>query len=276
MTVRVSVAAAALIGISAGLAAQRPDTSVRAVAAAAERYLGEYQQQLTYLLADEETRQQVFDASGARTAERRTTGELFVTFVPADRAWLAVHDVAALDGRAVPDREDLRRLLAEQPASAAARTLIARNARYNIGSIIRNFNEPTLGLLVFEARRRAQFRFDRERVERQPGGDLVTLRFRERDGPTLVRGVDGSDLFSTGEAAVDAASGRIQRTLIRVTYGPVVAQLTTTYALEPRLGVWAPATFTERYERTSGVKETIVCETTYTNWRKWGVDVRIR
>src|SRR6266849_10206218 len=78
---------------------QDPDTSVKAVTAAAAAYLAEYQKQFSFLLADEEYVQQVFDQSGRETARRRMTGESFLTFVPADRAWISVHDVAEVDGK---------------------------------------------------------------------------------------------------------------------------------------------------------------------------------
>ena len=105
---------------------------------------------------------------------------------------------------------------------------------------------------------------------------VVTLSFKEVDRPTLVRGVDGSDLFSTGELQIEAGTGRIRRTAIRFVYGPVIARLTTTYAPEPKLDTWVPSVFAERYERTKGGREVIFCEATYTNYRKFDVRVIVK
>jgi hypothetical protein len=259
-----------------GLAAQRPDTSVGAVTAAAGAYLSEYQRQLTYLLADEHYTQRVLDRSGAETASRTMTGELFVTFLPADRAWMSVHDFARVDGEPIAGRQDLRALLQRDSVAGVARQLMARNARFNIGRTVRNFNEPTLGLLVLEPRRRSQFSFERTQVEREGDVDLVTLTFQERRGPTLVRSVDGGDLFSSGELTIEAGTGRIRRTLIRFPSGPVAAELTTVYAHEPKLDLWVPVRLLERYERTGRAGELTLGESTYTNWRRFEVDIRIR
>jgi hypothetical protein len=253
-----------------------PDTSVKAVTLSAAKYVTEYEQRLSFLLADEHSTQQVFDGSGHETARRAMAGELFVTFLPADRAWISVHDTAEVDGRPLDNREDLRQLLGREPLAGVARLLVNRNARFNIGTITRNFNEPTLGLLVLEPRRLDQFKFSRARVEDDGDTQVVTLRFREADRPTLVRGIDGSSLFSTGELQVEAGTGRIRRTVIQVAYGPVIAQLTTTYAREPQLDMWVPSVFVERYERTKSGREVILCEATYTNYRKFDVKVIVR
>ncbi len=275
MTVRVplGLVAAAALALSPAVHQTPADTSVKAVTAAAARYVTDYEKRLSFLLADEHSSQQVIDGSGRETARRTTAGELFVTFLPADRAWISVHDTAEVDGRPVDNREDLGQLLGREPVAGAARLLANRNARFNIGTVIRNFNEPTLGLLVFEPGRFDQFKFSRERVEEDGEATVVTLRFKEVERPTLVRGIDGSPLFSNGELQLEAGSGRIRRTLIRFTYGPVTAQLTTTYAREPQLDMWVPSIFAERYERSKGVREVVFCEAKYTNYRKF--DVRV-
>jgi hypothetical protein len=271
--------AACLTATQRTFAQVRPDPSVKAVLAATERYLAAYQKQLTFLLADEASQQQVFEVRGGvprLTDERRLTGEMFVTFLAADRAWISVHDPTEVDGRPIEDREDIRHLLERDPPSGAARFLVNHNARFNIGSITRNFNEPTLALLALEPRRRDQFKFSRARTARDGDVDLVTLAFKETDRPTLVQGVNGGDLFSTGEITVETGSGRVREAMIRFTYGPVVAQLTTIYAHDPNVDVWVPTTFTERYERTGRVGELIVCDTTFSNYRKFDVKVTIK
>jgi hypothetical protein len=256
--------------------AQWPDTSAKAVLAAADRYLSSYQKQLTFLLADETYQQDVFDDAPAPTASRAMTGELFVTFLAPDHAWLAVHDVATIDGAPVPDRDDLRAMLAREPVAGVARRLVQRNARFNIGNIVRNFNEPTLGLLVLDPRRRAQFKFTRQDVERDGATTLVRLAFRETDRPTLVRGLDGRDVYSSGTLTVEADTGRIRRTEIHFTYTSIVAELATTYAHDANLDLWVPATFVERYARRRPTQELILCQANYTDWRRFEVQVRIR
>jgi hypothetical protein len=64
-----------------------------------------------------------------------------------------------------------------------AKQVIDLNARYNIGSVSRNFNEPTLPLLLFEPRRAASVEFDRKNVSRDGASHTrhsVLLRARLR------------------------------------------------------------------------------------------------
>ena len=48
----------------------------------AAAYVRDYQEQLRFVLADEEYYQSVFDPQGRQTARRTLTGELFLAFVP--------------------------------------------------------------------------------------------------------------------------------------------------------------------------------------------------
>lgn len=264
------------IGLSLLPIAAQHDTSVKGLVAAASGYLSGYQKQLSFLLADEQITQRVFDEQGREIRQRTMRGEFFVTYATGN--WTSVHDVAEVDGQAVIGRSDLRQLLQREPLPALGRRLIERNAAFNIGSITRNFNEPTLALLILDPIRRSQFTFDRTRVERDGGAEVATLRFKEKGRPTLVRGMDGRDVSSTGDLTIEAGTGRIRETFMQFTHGPVVARLITTYARDSKLDVWVPVTFEERYERGSGPRphEVIVCETTYSNYRRFEVDIRIR
>lgn len=256
--------------------AQGSDTSVAAVTGAAASYLAEYEKQFSFLLSDEIYTQRVFDAGGRQVDQRTMTSESFATFVPSSRAWISIRDVIAVDGQPVEQREDLRALLQTRDTPGLARILTQRNARYNIGSISRNFNEPTLGLLVLEPDRRPQFRFDRRHVDDDNGTALVILSFKEVDTPTLVRAADGPPVFSTGELLVEAGTGRIRRTTVNLKHGPIIATLTTAYARDTKLEMWVPVTFTERYEQTKGLRQVIIGEASYSNYRRFDVTSRIR
>ncbi len=253
------------------------NTSTNAVVEAAAEYLVTYQQQFSFLLADEVYTQRVLDSGGNETARRVTTGESFLTYVPADHAWIFVRDVAAVDGRPISDRQDIQSLLEREPPAGAARRLASENARFNIGSITRNFSEPTLGLLVLEPEHRPRLKFDRKRVA--PDGDVqvVTIAFKESVPPTLVHTVHGGDIYSHGDLDIEAGTGRVRRTLIQMSDGPVKAELTTTFANDANLGMWVPTVMTERYEQVQNeMHETVLCDARYTNYRRFGASVKIK
>jgi cytidylate kinase len=60
---------------------------------------------------------------------------------------------------------------------------------------------------------------------------------------------------------------------MELTYNDIHARLTSFYARNADLNLWLPATFVERYERGSR-RELISCVATYTNWRRFDVDVK--
>ncbi len=262
------------------LAQERPrpvDTSPKAVLAAASGYLKTYQTALEFVLADEITVQEVFDERDRRTARRETSGDFFLSYVAGDGGWLSVRDISKVDGKEVEAGDDLRGLLNRGSMARIGRALADRNARYNIGSVTRNFNDPMLALVILDPKHQSRFRFQRRDVVTSDAGTLVTLAFTERDRPTLILGSDMSPVYTRGELTIDAATGRLQRSVFTMKDGPTTASLTTTFTKVEKLDLWLPSVLVERYEHaTSRRKEQVLVESTYTNFRKFGVTVRIR
>ena len=253
------------------------DTSPRAVLAAASGYLKTYQTALEFVLADEVTVQEVFDERDRRTARRQTSGDFFLSYVAADGGWLSVRDINVVDGKPVEAGDDLRGLLNRGSMARIGRALADRNARYNIGSVTRNFNDPMLALVILDAKHQRRFRFERREVTSTDTGPLVTLSFTERDRPTLILGSDMSPVYTRGELTIDATTGRLQRSYITMKDGPTTASLTTTFTKVDKLDLWLPAELVERYEHaTSQHKELVLVASKYSNFRKFGVTVRIR
>ena len=279
--VTLALVAALVVTPAAQSSPVRSKLSVTAVVSAASAYVADYQKEFAFLIADEDYKQENFDRSQRRTGARTMHGELFLTFVPADREWIAVHDVAEVDGAPVPDREDLRALIQKGQLAPVAQRLADRNARFNIGMVARNFNEPTFGLLVLEAKHVSNFTFTIAQVEPDAGPDphttLVTLAFSEHSRPTLVKGPQGKAVFAKGEIVVEAETGRVRKTFVQFQEGPIVAELTTTFIPDPKLGLWVPVEFAERYAMKQGrAAEETRCRAEYSNYRRFEVRVRIK
>jgi hypothetical protein len=288
---RISCAAVALAaGMSAVPAAAPPQQEAGVVAAfvtAAADYVRQYEEELTSVVARETYRQRVrvqTPRAADTPLERTLTSEIFFMFFER-QGWMAIRDVLEVDGEKLEGRPDLRRALAEVPASQVAARFKAYNARHNIGRVRRNFNEPTLALAVLDDKHRARFTFERARVRRGDDLSLVTLAFRERAAPTLVRGLTGDNVFSSGEITLDPATGRITATRMAMKIGTIQVDLATTYAVDARLEIAVPVTFTERYldgvPRTdrrpaSARHEEILCEARYSDFQRFAVQTRIR
>lgn len=282
LLVRVLPLAAAVITL--GQTAADPDVATVVNAAAA--YVKEYQTQLGSVIADETYLQQIIrqlPGDPAMPRMRRLTGEMFFMFAPTGE-WLAIRDVIRADGQEIKDRRVVADALRTLPAEQVAEAFKAYNSRFNLGRTIRNFNEPTLSLLVLDDRHRARFTFDRRRVDRRRDGTLVTIAFTEREGETsLIRDLTSGAVVARGEFVAEADTGRIRRAVLRAKAGPVSLELVTEYALDNDLALWVPSRFRERYE--SGVAPTsfeveaeyedVVCDATYSNYRRFQTSGRI-
>jgi hypothetical protein len=269
-----SAAALSFVIVNAVAADQSPDLSRNRLLATAAAYVSTYQQEFAFLIADERTVQEAFGVKGpARVplGTRLTRGEIFLTFLPGRRQWTIVRDVAEVDGVAIMNREDLPGLLSREDPDAVARRLFALNARYNIGGVVRNFNDPMIALLPLGEAHRSRFAFDVGDTRRSEDGVvLATLSFRERERPTLVRPPSGGAAYARGDITMDAATGVIRHTRLTVRYDKIEAELTTEFTRHDRLGLWLPSTFSERYAASAdGFDDLITSESTYTNYRRF-------
>jgi hypothetical protein len=268
-------------GASVVAAAQRgPDVSERAVVAAAAAYVAEYQRQLTSILADERYTQEIVSQVPETPGTPRwrvLTSEVFFVFTPASREWMAIRDVKEVDGRRITERPDLQQALQTLSARDVSSTFKAHNAQFNLGRTYRNFNEPTLSLLVLDREHRDRFSFDRRHVERTADAVLVTLAFEEKEPPTLIRDMKRGRVFSNGTVLVEAGTGRIRHAVLKAKSGNIRLELMTEYAPDSRLAMWVPVRFQEHYWSGDGrEREEIRCDATYTNLRRFETSVRVK
>jgi hypothetical protein len=271
-----AIAAACLVPLLAQSPPVPPDVSTKGLVATARKYVAEYEKSFAFIVADEWYQQVQRDRDGRIILDRVLKSEVFLTFLQADGEWIAVRDVLEVDGRPVTSRDRLRDLLAKGGQfSGVARQVIDLNARYNIGSVSRNFNEPTLPLLLFESRRASSVEFDRKKVSREGPLTVATLSFSERDSGAIVGGL-GRPAPAKGTFVIDAASGTVRETTFEIKHEDIRVLLKTQYEKDPKLDMWLPATFTERYERTRDVKELIECWAKYSNYRRFETAGRIK
>jgi hypothetical protein len=255
-------------------------------------YVDEYQKQLAAIVADEVYVQEIRaqnppeeDAPRSRTLR----GEVFFLFAAAEREWMAIRDVKEVNGVPLTGTRDVRATLRTLPAAQVADRMKSYNARYNIGRITRDINEPTLALLVLDATHRDRFKFKADKPRQVGDRRLVPLSFKERERPTLIRTTAGKPVYTSGELLVEPGNGRIWQSILNASVDAITVQLTTEYSFDERLGLLLPTVFRERYEqgaltssRGSGRStitpdhEVVVAEGRYSNFRRFEVLSRIR
>jgi hypothetical protein len=259
--------------IPAPPAAMQADTSLSAVLTKAADYVRDYRDQLTYVLAVERSTQ-TLKARYVNGGEQNLdlAGDIYFVYLPADKVWMAVRDVQEVDGHDIATHGDARALI-NDGKTGAARALKDRNAKFNLGSIVRNFNEPTLALEVLEDSHRSRFTFTKLRER----GNKVTLAYVEIKAPTLIVNTNGRPAMSRGELTVDASTGRVERATLNIRLGNVDAVLDTTYTMDAKLSMMVPSSFEETYDQV-GVKnpEHIKVQSKYSNFSRFDVSTRIK
>ena len=296
LTTSAAVIALALscgIGAATGLDGHSQDVTLETVLGRAAVYVGDYQRILGSVIAEEEYLQQYSDVS------RRTVSDLLLFSSPElSQPWIAFRDVLTVDGAPVEDRQArLTELLRSSPQVSAERweRLVEESARFNIGPIFRNVNAPTMALQLLTAMDQPRSSFTLRGEQAVGGVAAWIVTFQERDAPALIKGQGHRDLFAHGTFWIEPATGRVVQTELRTidqtliplgAQGAVPAELTTRavvgYAEDPELDLWVPARMTETYRldevlssRQPGLhrKIEIHCEATYSNFRRFEVDV---
>jgi len=262
-----------------GLASQKPD-ELQQVLDRAARYVDDYEEnQLGNLLVNETYLQNsVYYSDDGRgriigSEKRRTEADFLMIAVDGDR--VGIRQVRTVDSFPVPRKDNLEAMLDDSPAAVRKRLdeLRQDSSRYNIGAVLRKINLPIFALRVARAKESPRFSFEKHGVKKSKSGETWEIRFRELDLPTLTRGLNGEPLFSTGTLWIEANSGRVLKTQIKVSnpysQHPVTGEIDVTYSEEKQLGMLVPSEMSERYESLVNI---VTTEATYSKFRKFNVE----
>jgi hypothetical protein len=243
----------------------------------AGRYVSSFEAAFTSVVGFERYRQEVHAPSGGDMADLES--EVFFVGLDAQRTGLTVRHVLTVNGRTVAGSgESVIDLLAGNGNRARLRELADASARYNIGRLHRNFNDPTLALSFLAPAAQKRFRFEDAGRDTVAGVEVRRIAFDEHDRPTIVRdGRTRRDAPSSGLLFVDE-HGRVMRSELRVRVpGRATSLIRVSYGYEPRLEMLVPRLMEEEY-RTSGpagAREWIACRATYSDYRRFETAGRI-
>lgn len=167
------------------------------------------------------------------------------------REWVAFRDVYNVNGKAVRDHDErLQKLFIDAPAQAVdsstrarrldlAKRIVAESSRYNLGSLQRDINVPTMALTYLRGSNQSRSDFKIAWRKDIDGVPAVILEFKERATPTITRSAD-TDLPASGRFWIEPESGRVLKSEISIADRRVGAKITVTYGAVPKLTVWVP------------------------------------
>jgi hypothetical protein len=262
--------------VNGAQAAPPRDPELDLVLARTVEYVQAYVRDFTSVVAEEEYDQRVDYpsigvSSSPNTVHRVLRSDFLTVSTPDLSRWLPFRDVFEADGKKIRDREDrLRKLFIDAPKSAAgdARRITDESARYNLGSIDRTINVPTLALEYLFPAALARLRVERRGEESIDGVRAWRIDFDERSGPTLIRTPGGGNLPASGSFWIDPVTGRIVKTILRTDDRNLKMAITVLYRGSDELGLWVPSEMRERYEREG---ETLTAVARYSNFRRFQV-----
>jgi hypothetical protein len=266
-------------GPTAIAAAQDP--SLASLLQQAADYTRHYEERFAVIIGDEQYEQRVGNGPyrgprGLRT--RKISSEMMFLWLVHERSWLSVRNVVSVDGDPIKDSQKrLDRLLSAAAPIGIAHLRQLRNegARYNIGTIRRNFNDPMFPLQFLESEAQSRFAFALTGQETVDGIVTSKVTFDEQVTPTFVQ--DGNrDLSSHGIFWI-AGDGRVLRT--RFDVGNPLRALTATvivdYRPDAKLDMLVPVTMHEFYVASGMPPEHIDCTARYSNFRQFETGARL-
>lgn len=276
-----------MVGLCLTLAVPTAEPNLKTVLARAGAYVADYHERFTALVAEERYIQRTGPAQASRSVPRLaierervlTSDYVIVRDFAGANSWLGVRDVFEVDGEPVnADRTRLQSLLGDttRPLASRVRALADLQAKYNLGDLYRTINVPTLALEFLLPDRQPRFRFKHTGTTVFHGTPAWVVSFEERDRPTIIRTPEGRDITSSGTFWIDSGTGAVLRSELRtgqIPGRPLRSIIVVSYSYNARFDMLLPDDMNELY--VTGPTR-IEGHATYTNFRRFETDVRIR
>lgn len=181
-------------------------------------YVSRYGEKASLVVGVEKYTQHVELERAQPSRPRRLVAEFALVKTEGPGGWIGFRDVVEVDGEAVQDRRDrLMTLFTDSAAPMPEATRIANeSARFNVGPISRNFNVPTMALLLFTPENLARFTFTLKGTDRIDGVETREVAFRETKRPTMVMTRAGKDVPLEGTLWIVPSDGTVVRTRLRM------------------------------------------------------------
>ena len=277
----VALAVVSMLLLASGAQAQPQARSLDDTLNGVAERVAAFQAAFVSIVGTEHATQVLRDNNSRRARTRLLLSDIFFLGADDNGRAMTVRTVRRVDGRRTAlAATDVERALALPPERRLEqlKALADAGARYNLGSLRRNFNDPNLGLLVLSSPYQPRFRYQDDGSEVEGGAPLQRVRFTERQRPTIIRdGRTGGDLPISGRAWVDTG-GVTWRTELRVEGANSLATLRVTYVLDGKLGVMVPRRMNEDYRYRDEETRRLMFisgEVNYDDYRRFETAARI-
>jgi hypothetical protein len=286
---KIPVALIACVAATTTVASQQPPLDL--LLEKAGRYARGFQQDFETVIADETyvQRERVTRTQAGReriiNSARTINSEMVFMWLPEDRSWLLVRNVLKVDRKDVPDsKARLEHVIADATPGALLprfNRLRDESARFNLGRIYRNLNDPMLPFQFVDPSYQPRFTFEIAGEDTIDGVAAWKLTFAEKAMPTVVT-VDKHDSFSKGDIWL-TSSGIVLRTHLAVENQLTSLRSTfvVTYGRDSKLAGWVPVRMEETYSQRPPASSSdrlateISCVATYSNFRRFETSARI-
>jgi len=252
-----------------------------------DKYLLEYEPQLSALVADERMTQR--DGPNRLTTNRQTAeptkdreiiSEVAFVALPGNVGWLGFRHVLTVNTKKVAEQSATLASVLSDGASdmySKARLLLNEGAKHNLGGA-RTTNLPNLPLEFLHPRnrRRLQHRFDG--MEKIRGINVARMVFEESASPTLIQRPEGGDMQSLISAWIEPDTGRLLRAQVktrdaRIGVLPFDQVIWVDFRPDEKLGMLVPYEMKEeffagRFREGTGTAR-------YTNYRRFQTSARV-
>jgi hypothetical protein len=238
----------------------------------ATTYVQQFEHDFAMVISEE-----TYDQDDRRAKRSRELHSEMLFLQAADeRTWLAVRNVLSVTDddktRRIADADRRLERLLNDPTLRQVRRIADEGARFNLGRIRRNVNDPTLVLRFLDPTYQPRFAFKLAGQETVNGVDAWRLTFVERQRPTVI--VSDEDVFSTGAVWVSKADGAVLRTSLLMSPPHLKASITVEYGRDAKLAMWVPSRMEEIYTQ-SHPDESIACIARYANFRRFETSSRV-
>jgi hypothetical protein len=257
-------------------------------------YVRQFEDDFAVILSDEDYVQTETISSRSTTFQRRIRSETLFTWLPDERTWLTVRTILTVNGAPIPNSKDrLNGALADLGPGRTTRLRRLRDegARFNIGRIFRNFNDPTLVLQFLDPVDQPRFAFSIVGAEKLNGINTWKVAFEEVARPTIIRNELGGDVPSSGLVWISRSDNAVARPNLTINYAAQNTRIdiVVDYGRNRGLDMWVPIRMEERYHRNAimnsaprampyrlgTARERIECVATYSDFRRFETSAKV-